>query len=89
MKNIGSNKLILLILFFPLASFSSEDYNEGATKIIEILYNGSQEKKDLDAGFKYAQQRAPKYVVKALEIILPTANALREQRLELRYVKSF
>ncbi len=61
----------------------------GMTKVGEILYDNSQAKRDIEEGFAILREKTPRYIVAPLEIILPTVMALREQRFEIKYIKSF
>lgn len=83
------NKIILLILLFPLASTADPGYTEAVNKIGEILYNNSREKRDLEAGFAEYKRKVPDYIVMPMEIIIPTAIKLIEKKVELRYMKEF
>lgn len=83
------SKIILLILFFPLACPAQDGYTNGIQKVFEVLWENSRERRDLEEGINYARDKTPVPVVKALEVMLPTLNALREQKLELRYVTTF
>lgn len=82
-------KLILLILLFPLACSAQDSYTNGISKVMEILWQESKERRDLEEGFSYARDKTPVQIVKMLEIMLPTLNALREQKFEIRYVGTF
>jgi hypothetical protein len=79
---------ILLILLLPSLCLA-DTYNDAVMKIGEVLYNQSREKEDLDEGFRYVKQQAPEYVVRPLEILIPTLMAIREQKFELRYRHEF
>lgn len=82
-------KLIIFLILFPVASYGQDAYTYGITKVGEILFEHSQVKRDLDEGFSSIKARTPYYIVKPLEIILPTAMALRDKRFEIRYIRVF
>lgn len=81
--------LIILLLLLPIAVNAQDAYTIGISKVGEILYNGSQARKDIEEGFRYGKDKTPIPLVRMLEVILPTLNALREQKLELRFQREF
>lgn len=81
-------KYISLILLFPGIA-SAADYTSAVNKITEVLYNNSQAKKDIDAGFNELKYKTPDNIRKPMEIILPTMMSLIEHKFELRYAKEF
>lgn len=83
------NKIILLILLFPLACPAQDSYTNGIQKVFEVLWENSRERRDLEEGISYARDKTPIPIVKVLEVMLPTLNALREQKLELRFATTF
>lgn len=87
MKN--AKLIIFTILLFPLASTGNSDYTKAVEKISEALYKDSYLNKEMDYLAKDLKRSYPKYLVRPLEILLPTLNALREGRLELRYLHEF
>lgn len=82
-------KYIFVILFFPLASSGQTVYNEGINKVGEILFQHSQAKKDLDAGYKAYRDKWPDYVVKPMEILVPTLIGIQQGKFELKYMREF
>lgn len=86
MKNI---KFIFFILFFPLASFGQGNYTEGIEKIMNILYEKSQIKKDIDNEYKYYVKKFDQETIAFLEIAIPTAVGMTTGKFEIKYVKSF
>lgn len=82
-------KFIFFILFFPIASFGQGNYTEGIDKVINILFENSQAKKDLDESFKNYKKKYDKQTVAFLEIAIPTAVGVCTGKFEIKYVRSF
>lgn len=82
-------KIIAFLILFPIASYGQDAYTYGISKVGEILFEHSEMKRDLDEGFNTLKSKTPNYVVKPLEIILPTVMALRDKRFEIKYIRAF
>jgi hypothetical protein len=83
------NKLLSLILLFPLASAADPGYTEAARKIGEIIYDNSQFKKDIDYKLGIVKAKVPENVRLTLEFIIPTTGMILQNKYELRYVRGF
>lgn len=82
-------KAAIIILFFPLATLAQSSYTEAVNKIGQVLFDNSREKQDLDAGYKYYKDKCPNYIVRPLEILIPTVMVANQGKFELRYSHEF
>lgn len=85
-------KISLFIILFSSLAFADQmgdNILNAENKVMQVLYDHSQCKKDIDEGFKKLQQNTPDYILNPLKFILPIIGAVHDKKVTLGYKYEF